>query len=310
MPQITSLTNPEIKHIVKLHDSKERNKYGLCLVEGERTISTMMQGKIELIKLYVTEENKNAGTKLARLYLNQIKGHPIAAHPSLAKASGKLSVSVLSFVAPSRFCNTTKKSEVGNRTHELSQKTLDLNVDEQKIISTVSHDVMKKISTAVTPSGFLAIFAIPENPSLDGLTAGLVLAQINDPGNMGTMIRTAVSCGIKSIVIVEGVDPWAPKVIQASAGAMSWINIFQINWGTLIKSKGNLQLCALVVKDGIAPDKIKSKNALLVVGNEAHGLPKEWQKSCDQLVSIPMPGGTESLNAAIAGSIAMYLVFV
>ena len=169
---------------------------------------------------------------------------------------------------------------------------------------------MKKMSTVATPSGFLGLFEIPAPPAPQQLTAGLVLAQISDPGNMGTLIRTAIACGVTSIVIVEGVDPWSAKVIQSSAGTISWIHVFEFDWQTLIDHKKDLQLCALVVSEGIMPTELNPTKSLLVVGNEAHGIPSQWQQHCDQLVTLPMPGKTESLNAAIAGSIALYWTFV
>jgi TrmH family RNA methyltransferase len=126
---------------------------------------------------------------------------------------------------------------------------------------------------------------------------------------MGTLIRSAIAMGIKSVVIVEGTDPWSPKVIQASAGTIIQANVFQIGWDQLIKNKKNLKLCALVVKGGKKPNQIDFKDILLVVGNEANGIPDNWLSKCEEKMTLPMPGNTESLNAAIAGSIALYLAF-
>lgn len=176
-------------------------------------------------------------------------------------------------------------------------------------LALVSPLVMKKMSTAATPSGILAVFKIPAPPRLENLTSGLVLAQIHDPGNMGTLIRTAAACGIKSIVVVEGVDPWSPKVVQASAGTIALVRIFQWDWHTLIRNKKSLRLYGLAVSGGAALSSLDFKQALIVVGNEARGIPAEWLQECDESVTLPMPGGTESLNAAIAGSIALYLAF-
>lgn len=246
MTDITSLQNPEVKHIVKLHEAKERKKHNQCIAEGFRTLSTMLQSTIKLIKLYVTEEHYTTALTLA----------------------------------------------------------------SKEQIVTVSVQVMKKMSAGATPSGFLGLFEIPVTPLPHHLSAGLVLAQISDPGNMGTLIRTAVACKVSSVVIVEGVDPWSAKVIQSSAGTISWIQIFELSWQTLIQNKKDLQLCALVVSEGIIPTELNPAKSLLVVGNEAHGIPSLWQQQCDQSVTLPMPGKTESLNAAIAGSIALYWTFV
>ncbi len=171
----------------------------------------------------------------------------------------------------------------------------------------VTSDVMQKMSTTETPSGILAVFKIPKTPPSSTIRSGLVLAQISDPGNMGTLIRTCAAMGFKTVVIVEGCDPWSPKVIQASAGTIALVNIFSWNWQELVANKGNTKLCALVVSSGKKPEELDLHNSLLVVGNEAQGLPQEWAEQCEQKMTIPMPGNTESLNAAVAGSIALYL---
>jgi len=179
-------------------------------------------------------------------------------------------------------------------------------IDKEKIIF-VDATVMKKISTATTPSGLLGLFPIPPTPKLGQLAPGLVLAQINNPGNMGTLIRSAAAMNKTSIVIVEGVDPWSPKVIQATAGSIALINIFQFTWEELMHNKGSLRLCALVVFHGKKPHKIDLSNTLLVIGSEAQGIPQNWLNNCDEKLILPMPGIVESLNAAVAGSIALYL---
>jgi len=174
----------------------------------------------------------------------------------------------------------------------------------------ISEPVAQKISTVKESSGLIATFHIPSVLLANNLGSGLVLAQISDPGNMGTLIRTAAACNIKNIIVVEGTDPWNPKVIQASAGTIACVQIHQLQWLELLAIKKNLKLCGLVVRDGVSIKNIDPTESLLVIGNEAHGLPIEWQKECDYVVTLPMPGNTESLNASIAGSIALYLVYV
>ena len=177
-----------------------------------------------------------------------------------------------------------------------------------KQIVLVTTDIMQKISSNSTPAELLAVFEIPKvSPENKALTTGLVLAQVSDPGNMGTLIRTSAAMGYKTVVIIEGADVWSPKVVQASAGTIGLVNIFELSWEQLQAAKQDLNLCALVVKDGENPQELDLKNALLVVGSEAHGLPTAWVNDCQQKMTLPMPGGTESLNVAVAGSIALYL---
>jgi TrmH family RNA methyltransferase len=97
--------------------------------------------------------------------------------------------------------------------------------------------LIKKMSKNVTPAGIVAVFVLPDQPQPSQLGPGLVLAEISDPGNMGTLIRTAAACRITSVVVVGGVDPWSPKVIQASAGTVALVKIFQVSWEALISYK-------------------------------------------------------------------------
>ena len=177
-------------------------------------------------------------------------------------------------------------------------------------IQIVSESVMKKLSPSTQPPGILGVFQIPSQPDIDYLAEGIVLAKINDPGNMGTLIRSCVAFGKKTVVIVGGCEPWNPKVIQACAGTIAQARIYQLTWDDLVHSKGNLDLCALVVTEGNKPEELSFENTLLVIGNEAHGIPSEWLKNCSKRLTLPMPGNTESLNAAVAGSIGMYLAWV
>lgn len=176
-------------------------------------------------------------------------------------------------------------------------------------VTVVPVTLIKKMSHATTPSELLAVFAIPPKPAISLLQRGLVLAQLSDPGNVGTLMRTCAAMNVQCIVLVEGVDPWHPKVVQATAGTSAMLTIFQLSWAELIAHKGDLKLYALTVSGGEKPDTVKADSALLVVGNEAHGLPNQWRADCDGAITIPMPGNAESLNAAVAGSIAVYELF-
>lgn len=171
----------------------------------------------------------------------------------------------------------------------------------------ISESQMESISASTTPSGILAIFKIPANPNPSILSAGLVLAQVSDPGNMGTLIRSAAAFDYQSVVIIEGCDPYSPKVVQSTAGSLAHVTLFSWTWEELFENKKDLSLCALVARDGKNPDEIDLKKSLLVVGNEAHGIPENWIQDCDTLLTLPMAGKVESLNAAVAGSIALFI---
>jgi len=192
-------------------------------------------------------------------------------------------------------------------THAMLTQAQELAPDER--ITTVSEKIMEKISPSVSPSGIMGVFTIPKPLEIADIGSGLVLAQISDPGNMGSLIRSAAALGARSVILIEGADIWNPKVVQASAGTLGAVKIFRASWEELLANKGDLKLHALVVEGGIAPEKIDRKKCLLVVGNEAHGIKHEWLATCDEEVTLSMPGKIESLNAAVAGSIALYMVF-
>lgn len=173
----------------------------------------------------------------------------------------------------------------------------------------ITSQILEKIATTDSPSGIVGVFQIPDEPDPATITPGLVLVDIANPGNMGTLIRTAAAMGVKSIVVVEGSDPWSPKVIQATAGTIGNMKLFQWSWKELVEyaSAQNILLAAMVVAGGKDIRELPINKQLLIIGSEAHGLPLASQKQCQELVTLPMPGNTESLNAAIAGSIALYL---
>lgn len=173
----------------------------------------------------------------------------------------------------------------------------------------VTSQIVEKLTTTENPSGIIGIFEIPEEPDPASVTPGLVLADVSTPGNMGTLIRTAAAMGIKSVVVIEGSDPWSPKVVQATAGMIGNMRLFQWSWKELVaySHEQQIPLCALVVNGGKTPQQVPLNKTLLIIGNEAHGLPSAWLKECQYQLTLPMPGNTESLNAAIAGSIALYI---
>ena len=177
----------------------------------------------------------------------------------------------------------------------------------------VSEPVMEKMSTLTTAPGVLAVFSYASmQMPLAQLTKDancVVLADLQDPGNMGTLIRSAVAFGYTTIITIEGTDPLSAKVIQASAGTLAYVKIVSCSWQELVNHTNRPELCAMVVSDGSAvSEELKSKNIYLVIGNEAHGLPSSWIKNCEYSLTLPMNKAAESLNAAVAGSIALFLL--
>jgi len=170
----------------------------------------------------------------------------------------------------------------------------------------VTDEIMKKISTTTTPTGIVAIFAIKEQEFI-ATTNAAALVQIQDPGNLGTLIRSACAMGLEAVYIVDSVDVYSPKVIQATTGTLSNIKFITCSWDVLKGNMKSISLCALVVNSGQKPENIALKDNVLVIGNEGQGLSEHVIGQCTTRMTIPMQGKAESLNAAVAGSIAMYL---
>ncbi len=166
----------------------------------------------------------------------------------------------------------------------------------------------KRASAASTPSGYLASFALPDPGPLDPAAGGLVLAGVADPGNLGTLLRTAAAFAVNQVVCLGGADPFGVKAVQASAGAIAAVRLHRPpSWGAFT---GGATLTALVPRGGVAPAALATSRRWLVVGGEADGIPPEGLAACTEQLSLPMPGGAvESLNAAVAGAIAMWEVF-
>ncbi len=108
--------------------------------------------------------------------------------------------------------------------------------------------------------------------------------------------------------MVGGADPWGHKVLQATAGTLGTLPLIADPQLTPIDFLGGAPLTGLVVTDGTAPDQLPPIPRWLVVGSEAHGLDPAWHQACTCFMTLAMPGKTESLNAAVAGSIACYVV--
>lgn len=170
------------------------------------------------------------------------------------------------------------------------------------------------LSGTQTPQGLMAVV---RKPSWDRSVLGeegsniLVLDRVSDPGNMGTMLRTAEAAGFSAVVTIKGTtDPYSGKVSRASAGALMRLPVFQVEGpeelGLLMKSCGKRTVCTDPLSTVSCFTADIARNTAVIIGNEAGGVSEEILKSADIAVGIPMEGKTESLNAAVAAAILMY----
>lgn len=171
-------------------------------------------------------------------------------------------------------------------------------------------ELFASISDTVTPQGMIGVFPFPKIASSpDTVPLILVADGIQDPGNLGTLIRSAAAAGATRVVVLSGTaDPWSPKVVRAAAAAHFLVSI------EAIPSLGLAQVVpagALVVGTDaagtIAYDRVDLTGpSVLIVGAEGRGMSEPSRSIVDKIVSIPLRDEVESLNAAVAGSIMLF----
>jgi TrmH family RNA methyltransferase len=171
----------------------------------------------------------------------------------------------------------------------------------------LSERLFNAISRTVTPQGVMAIARVRERPFTDALSVArratwplLVLDGLQDPGNVGTICRTAAAAGAPAVAVLPGTaDPFGPKAVRASAGNVFRLVIARAEGPELERLKG----FGTVASGGIAVDRAPIEDAeILVLGSEAHGL---RQRGLDP-VTVPMAEGVESLNVAAAAAVLLF----
>ena len=189
-------------------------------------------------------------------------------------------------------------------------KELSIVPEEQDIDNTyfVTEEVMKKMSSMESPSKILALCEKINSTEIIGDRI-LLLDNIQDPGNLGTIIRSSVAFGVNTIVLSpDTVDLYNPKVIRASEGMFAHINIVTMDLEEaieIIKSKG-ISVYGTNVVDGENISNLDKSSYALVMGNEGNGVRENIQKLCDKNIYIPMEKACESLNVGVACSIILY----
>lgn len=171
----------------------------------------------------------------------------------------------------------------------------------------VSKDVLNKIANTVTPQGIVGICDIIDN-KVNG-NKFLILENITDPGNMGTLIRSALGFNIDTVIVSTGcVDIYNDKVIRGTQGALFNINIVVSDLVESIKvlKESGVTIIGTSLKSSIDLKSLKKLDKYaIVLGNEANGISDEILNLCDVNVTIKTSSKLESLNVAIAGSIIM-----
>ncbi len=182
---------------------------------------------------------------------------------------------------------------------------------EEPPIYLVDVRTLKSLSDLVTPPGIVAIGKANLLEAAALFEAGgriLVLADLNDPGNAGTLVRAADAFGVRGVLFGDaGVEPHHPKVVRAAMGSLFRARIAQApprECSELATAHGWTVFG--LSREGEPLDRLAlAPKSAIVVGHERHGLGR-WQDACDRLLAIPTAGTAESLNAAMAGTVALY----
>ncbi len=251
---ITSIKNPLVKQLRKLHRSKNRRQQNLFLLEGNNTITTALTLNYPLAIVCCTPEWQERHQQLSQII-----------------------------------------------THQAQRVEL------------VSPEVLSAIATTVNPDGVVAVATrqISQQPDVVINHLGLLAERLQDPGNLGTIIRTAVATGVEQLWLSrDSVDFDHPKVLRASAG--EWFRLPVTVTDNLAQTiqeqqKHNIQVIATVPQAGKTYWEIDlALPSLILLGNEGAGLSEELIALADEKVTIPLDNAVESLNVAIATALILY----
>lgn len=173
-----------------------------------------------------------------------------------------------------------------------------------------TEQVLRAATQTMTPQGVVAVVPLPLPTSLDSSGPLMVLLEsVGDPGNVGTILRTAWASGIvRTVVGLQSADFHSPKVVRSAAGAHFHLQLLVVpDWPSLRQQLPDHKLLVAVAAGGTPYLELRwDEPSLLVIGSEARGVRSEIVAAANSLVHIPMPGHAESLNAAVAAGILIF----
>lgn len=260
------LTKGKIQTLKSYTDKKERNKRGIFLVEGEKSVAELLTSDMMISELFVTSE-------FVKKYSKELKD-----------------------------CE---------KRHAIAEKWIKPQVVEVGEIAKISTmESVKNVCAAIAVVNQFTKNDISNEELIEILKKEkvLILDDIRDPGNMGTIIRLADWYGINHIVASIGtVDIYNPKTISASMGSFSRINIMYKNILDVINlaNKNKVNIIASTLKGKNVNEFSWPENGVLIIGNEANGINNEFLREIKNQITLPSLGKAESLNAALACGILL-----
>ncbi|MCR5477386.1 MAG: RNA methyltransferase [Lachnospiraceae bacterium] len=271
MEKITSPSNQKVKQLALWQKKgSERAADGIFLAEGTKLVREAPAGSI--LELYVSES--------------------FAADPEFDLCLGSLQHAV---------SGSLQKTVSGERSAAVPEPVL------------LSDAVFEKVSSMKTPQGVLAVLKRPAYSwGREGSAPALylVLEDVQDPGNVGTMFRTAEAAGVTAMLLTPGcAEPLSPKVVRSAMGS-----VFRMPFTVLpmkeileaLRSRNVRTFAAHLLGKASYTDCDFTSPSALLIGNEGNGLTPETANAADELLRIPMAGQVESLNAAVSAAVLMY----
>ena len=289
MELITSVNNQRVKEVANLKQKKYRTESGTFFAEGLRAVEEAVQ-YADVTELFYTE------AEAGRL-------------DEVLKAAGNVPADTKEKSENKKNANNNNAGTAKKR-NEAANGIRMYQVDEK---------VMAKLSDTKAPQGVLAVIRTPEQnlrqlrpgTASDNNAPVIILDRVQDPGNLGTIIRTADAVGALGLILLEGcVDAYSPKVVRASMGSLFHLPVVQD-----VTAEEALTWC---YRNGYEPAATALKNAqnvykadiskkmAFLFGNEANGVAEELQAAAETRLFIPMAGLAESMNVAMAAGIILF----
>lgn len=176
-------------------------------------------------------------------------------------------------------------------------------------IEKVETRLLQSLSETETSQGIIAVLDDTQIPVPDPLNFVLILDSIRDPGNLGTLLRSADAAGVQAVMLPpETTDAFAPKVVRSGMGAHFRLPIHALTWGEIHRHAKGLHVYLADMNGQSCWETDFRQPLALIVGGEAEGASVSARKMANTFVNIPMAGKTESLNAAVAGSVLIFEV--
>lgn len=172
----------------------------------------------------------------------------------------------------------------------------------------VDESVMASMSDTQTPQGILCVLPIPRLEPPQDFSFALVVDRVADPGNLGTIMRAAAAAGVPLMIATSGtVDYTNPKVVRGAMGAHFRLPVERLSWEGAVSRLSGRAIFLADVRGGVPYYRVDwTQPCALVIGSEAHGPDEDALRLVHARVTIPMPGGMESLNVAMAASIFVF----